>query len=126
MKRLLCAFETYDEGRQALTQAIVSGLPRDDVHLQPEAEFYAAPRSTAETTNMPAHDASPLRRCGRWLVEHFGMRVPPGEPGTYRDAVRRGATVVVVHVPDEQAARHAGALMASLGAFDVEVIGSGR
>lgn len=96
---------------------IAVGVPRDNIHVQPEASFYAEIETGDEE---PAPVTSWTSRLG-WLFTGLARsHVPPGAEGTYRDAIRRGSTVIVIHVSSAEEALEAATLMTENGAFDVE------
>lgn len=113
MRTVLGAFDDSHVARQAITRFVLAGWSRDDVHLQPEAHEYAALPETAREGERPS--------IASFFARLLATPTLPGAPGTYRDAVRRGSAVVVVHVADSAGADAAAELMFQFGAFDVEL-----
>lgn len=117
MYTVVCAFDDHETALCSITHMIHAGLPRDDIHVQPDPDSYV---DVSPTQAGESHDGERTKsRLSSIFARLVGCRTP-GTPGTYRDAVRRGSTVVVVHVANAQEARRASDLMAANGAFDVE------
>lgn len=100
-----------------MTSMIRDGLPRDDIHVQPEPAFYV---DVEDDSTEPKRQTGLRARLGRLVRSMLQSGTPPGAEGTYRDAVRRGSVVVVVHVSQAEEALEAATRMSELGAFDVE------
>lgn len=113
MFTLFCAFDDREAARRAVVRMIRAGLPRDDIHIRPEPSFY----DRVEASDL-CQSKVPL--LSRLAIMVFGGPSLPGTPGTYRDAVRRGSTVVVVHADDADEAHELALEMSRHGAFDVE------
>lgn len=117
MYTVLCAYEDRQIALRAITKMIRAGLPRDDIHVQPETDFYV---DVEDEQTESERQLGLLGRIGQSLTRIAQPKTPPGAEGTYRDAVRKGSTVVVVHVSQAEEAMEAATLMSELGAFDVE------
>lgn len=120
MYAVICAFDDRCVALRAMAKAIRAGLPRDDIHLQPEADAYVAVDDPDERASAAGARAGGILGIAQALWGRLLGPALPGEKGTYRDAVRRGSTVVVVHVASAEEAFDASQLMAQWGAFDVE------
>ena len=117
MYTVLCAFEDRQTALRSITRMIRTGLPRDDIHVQPESDSYV---DTDGDDDGDGASSAFIAALARFFRRAARSNTPPGAEGTYRDAVRKGSTVIVVHVSDAEEALEAATLMTDLGAFDVE------
>ena len=117
MRTVISAFDDRQTAQRAVDRLIESGFSREDVHLQPGAE---ASTSASTETRTDRDEGGFLASVGNFFANLFGTDTPTGDAGTYSEAVRRGSTVVVVDVADDEEAERASDVMDELGTVDID------
>lgn len=129
MQTLISAFDDRAAAQRAIEKLVKAGFAREDVHLQ---EAPAAPSADDAQAKMVgertmdsaerevAVDRDALTAVGHFFVSLFGLDHHARHAGTYKEAVRRGHSVVVVDALDDAQAEHAATLLHDLGAIDVD------
>ncbi len=118
MQTVVGVFDTAEEAERAQKSLLNTGFDDSAVRVQSQAA-------------LPGDDTSPGKSAGNESsqgfmasISHFFSDIFGGEneehAGTYSEAVRRGSSVVVVTVPDEQQVEAARAALAAAGAVDID------
>jgi len=103
------AFDSDAQAQRAKDQLVAEGFDRSDVHVERD-DGQQSPTTTQET-----------HKSGGFFSWLFGDDDHYQQPrNTYSEAVRRGSSVVVVDVSNEQEAERAVSCLHSLGAVDVD------
>jgi hypothetical protein len=114
MKKVISAFDTPQQAQRVLDRLLQEGFDRADVHVE-------RGRGTGTPAKPMDEDRGVLSSIGHFFVSLFGQDDDDGQKAAlYSEAVRRGSSVVVVSVRDEEEADRAALIMQELGAMDVE------
>jgi hypothetical protein len=123
MHTVLSAFDREEDASRAVEALLAEGYPRQNVHVERRS---GAPRLDASVSERAL--ASPEREVAvgphaMSALDHFFDRLLGREhqhhARTYAEAVRRGASVVVVDTDSETAAERAVTIMREAGACDI-------
>jgi uncharacterized protein (TIGR02271 family) len=123
MQTVISVFETPQQAQRTLDRLVQEGIDRDNVHVE---QGQTTSMSDSSTTTARAQDADEdrgvLSSIGHFFASLFGQDDDNGarQAGVYSEAVRRGSSVVVVDVIDEQEAERVTVVMHELGAIDVD------
>jgi len=109
MQTVISAFDDRELAQRAVDRLVERGFDRDDIHLQLGHE-----RSAVGDAGTEEHHGF-LDSIARFFADLFGTHEPAGDSGRYAEAVRRGSTVLVLDVRDEDEAARARSALEELG-----------
>src|SRR5689334_11922739 len=123
MQTVISAFDDYGTAQRAVERLVEAGFSRDDVHIEPGASSGSSPDTSTTTTSARGHteeDRGVLSSIGHFFTSLFGMDTPTEHATTYTEAVRRGSSVVVVDVNNDEESDRVASIMNEMGAIDVD------
>ncbi|HXD42454.1 MAG TPA: hypothetical protein VN649_17950 [Ramlibacter sp.] len=124
MQTLLSVFENRRAAQRAVDKLLEKGFEPEDVHLQEGAAAANSATASGAADVTASHDAGPergvLSSIGCFFASLFEQHPASDNPDRYSQAVRRGHSVVVVDVRDEEEADRAYTLLHELGAIDID------
>lgn len=108
MHTAICAFDTREQGEQAVATLERAGFARRDLHI--------------EHRHSTSGHRSVFASYGRFLADLLGRTNPPDRADTYAQHVEHGRYVVVVDARDEAEAQRAESMLRDLQARDLNVV----
>lgn len=120
MPSVIGVFDTQDDAESARDSLIGAGFDKDNVRVQSHRSLEN--QSTGLQDQSKADDEGFMARVGHFFSDLFGGSNHDGHryAGHYAEHVRRGGSVVVVHVADENRVDAARSALATAGAVDID------
>jgi stress response protein YsnF len=116
MQTIVGVFDSMSEAQDARTALLQSGFEESAIQVRSHAETQAGVSSSAASTTH--EDEGFMASVGSFFRNMFGG--DDEHAGNYSEAVRRGSSVVVVSVADEERVSTARSVLADAGATDID------
>jgi hypothetical protein len=110
MQVAVSTFDDYTDAQRAVDRLVHAGFHRMDLHIEVGPDSRSSPSSDSDPSGRE-HDRGVLSSIGYAFVSLFGHDNPHREVHAYTEAVRRGHSVVMVYVENDEEAGRAGQVM---------------
>ncbi|AEG93162.1 YsnF/AvaK domain-containing protein [Ramlibacter tataouinensis] len=117
MQTVIGVFDDISSAQRAMERVTQAGVPRDQVHLEPEQGATASASTGTAGSGQPQQHQGVMASIGSFFANLFESHA---DHGVYSEAVNRGSMVLVVDAQTDEQADRAADLMRECGAIDID------